>query len=255
MDMLYTSAFWVALAQIMVVNIMLSGDNAVVIALASRSLPPKQQKMAILFGSGAAILLRIVLTFFAVMLMELPYLKLVGGLALLWIAASMLNADNGEGELESHSNLWAAVRTILVADFIMSLDNVIGVAAAAKGNYVLLVIGLALSIPLIIYGSQIILKLMERFPLIILGGAALLGWVAGDMMIADHVLEPYIASHSALAHWLAPALCAVTVVLIGKWLDRRSLATRRAAQAHNASPLAFGSASDANGTDSNRAGS
>lgn len=109
--------------------------------------------MAILFGSGAAILLRIVLTFFAVMLMELPYLKLVGGLALLWIAASMLNADNGEGELESHSNLWAAVRTILVADFIMSLDNVIGVAAAAKGNYVLLVIGLALSIPLIIYGS------------------------------------------------------------------------------------------------------
>ena len=116
--MLSTSAFWVALAQIMVVNIMLSGDNAVVIALASRSLPPKQQKMAILFGSGAAIVLRIILTFFAVMLMELPYLKLVGDLALLWIATSMLNSNNGEGELESHSNLWAAVRTILVADFI-----------------------------------------------------------------------------------------------------------------------------------------
>jgi YjbE family integral membrane protein len=255
MDMLSTSAFWVALAQIMVVNIMLSGDNAVVIALASRSLPPKQQKMAILFGSGAAIVLRIILTFFAVMLMELPYLKLVGGLALLWIATSMLNSSNGEGELESHSNLWAAVRTILVADFIMSLDNVIGVAAAAKGNYVLLVIGLALSIPLIIYGSQIILKLMERFPLIILGGAALLGWVAGDMMIADHVLEPYLASHSALAHWFAPALCAVAVVVVGKWLDSRAHAARQSQTQTEESPVTFGPGSNANGTDSNRAGS
>ncbi|NDE45217.1 MAG: TerC family protein [Betaproteobacteria bacterium] len=255
MDMISTSAFWVALAQIMVVNIMLSGDNAVVIALASRSLPPKQQKMAILFGSGAAILLRIVLTFFAVMLMELPYLKLVGGLALLWIAASMLNADQGEGEFESHASLWAAVRTILVADFIMSLDNVIGVAAAAKGNYVLLIIGLALSIPLIIYGSQIILKLMERFPMIILGGAALLGWVAGDMIIADRVLEPYIASHSTLAHWLAPALCAVAVVVVGKWLDKRALEARRAAQEEAASQLDLVGVSDANRTDSNRAGS
>ncbi|NCZ46107.1 MAG: TerC family protein [Betaproteobacteria bacterium] len=254
MDMISTSAFWVALAQIMVVNIMLSGDNAVVIALASRSLPPKQQKMAIMLGSGAAILLRIVLTVFAVMLMELPYLKLVGGLALLWIAASMLNADQGEGEFESHASLWAAVRTILVADFIMSLDNVIGVAAAAKGNYVLLIIGLVLSIPLIIFGSQIILKLMERFPTIILGGAALLGWVAGDMIIADRVLEPYIASHSTLAHWLAPALCAVAVVVVGKWFDKRALEARRAAQ-ESASHSDFGGVSDANRTDSNRPGS
>jgi predicted tellurium resistance membrane protein TerC len=189
------------------------------------------------------------------MLMELPYLKLVGGLALLWIATSMLNSNNGEGELESHSNLWAAVRTILVADFIMSLDNVIGVAAAAKGNYVLLVIGLALSIPLIIYGSQIILKLMERFPLIILGGAALLGWVAGDMMIADHVLEPYLASHSALAHWFAPALCAVAVVVVGKWLDSRAHAARQSQTQTEESPVTFGPGSNANGTDSNRAGS
>ncbi|NCW17810.1 MAG: TerC family protein [Betaproteobacteria bacterium] len=255
MDMISTSAFWVALAQIMVVNIMLSGDNAVVIALASRSLPPKQQKMAIMLGSGAAILLRIVLTVFAVMLMELPYLKLVGGLALLWIAASMLNADQGEGEFESHASLWAAVRTILVADFIMSLDNVIGVAAAAKGNYVLLIIGLVLSIPLIIFGSQIILKLMERFPTIILGGAALLGWVAGDMIIADRVLEPYIASHSTLAHWLAPALCAVAVVVVGKWLDKRALEARRAAQEEAASQLDLVGVSDANRTDSNRPGS
>lgn len=137
----------------------------------------------------------------------------------------------------------------------MSLDNVIGVAAAAKGNYVLLVVGLALRIPLIIYGSQIILKLMERFPLIILGGAALLGWVAGDMMIADHVLEPYLVSHSALAHWLAPALCAVAVVVVGKWLDRRSHAARQSHTQTEESTVTFGPASDANGTDSNRAGS
>lgn len=226
MEMLTTSGFWVSLAQIMVVNIMLSGDNAVVIALASRGLPPQQQRMAILVGSGAAIVMRIVLTFFAVLLMELPYLKLLGGIALLWIAASMLSTDTGEGELASHTDVWAAVRTILVADFVMSLDNVIGVAAAAKGNYVLLITGLALSIPLIIYGSQIILKLMERFPVIILAGAGLLGWVAGEMMISDRVLEPYVEAYLETTHWIAPAFFAVAVVIAGKWLDRRASANR-----------------------------
>jgi len=226
MEMLATSGFWVSLAQIMVVNIMLSGDNAVVIALASRGLPPQQQRMAIFLGSGAAIVMRIVLTFFAVLLMELPYLKLIGGIALLWIAASMLSSDAGEGELTSHTNVWAAVRTILVADFVMSLDNVIGVAAAAKGNYVLLIMGLALSIPLIIYGSQIILKLMERFPIIILAGAGLLGWVAGEMMISDRVLAPYLEAYLQAAHWIAPAFFAIAVVIVGKWLDRRATANR-----------------------------
>ena len=165
LEMFSTSAFWVALAQIIIVNIMLSGDNAVVIALASRSLPPHQQRKAIIFGSVGAIVLRVILTFFAVLLLKLPFLKLAGGAALLWIGAGLLATDDDEGDLEAHSNLAAAIRTIIVADFIMSLDNVLGVAAAAKGNTVLLVLGLAISIPLIIYGSKLILGLMGKRPI------------------------------------------------------------------------------------------
>lgn len=154
MEMLSTSFFWITLGEIMMINILLSGDNAVVIALASRSLPPVQQKKAILFGSFGAIILRIVLTFFAVALLTLPFLKLFGGILLLWIGYKMLVPEEVEDELEGHSNLMSAIRTIIVADFVMSLDNVLGVAAAAKGNTVLLVVGLAISIPLIIYGAR-----------------------------------------------------------------------------------------------------
>ncbi|MGE0799735.1 MAG: TerC family protein [Lautropia sp.] len=224
MAMLATPAFWVALLQIIMINIMLSGDNAVVIALASRSLPAQQQKKAIIFGSVGAIVLRVVLTFFAVLLLELPYLKLVGGVALLWIAVSMLNESDEEGNLDAHSHLWAAIRVIIIADFIMSLDNVIGVAAAAKGNIVLLVLGLAISIPLIIWGSQIILKLMERFPIIIVGGAALLGWVAGEMLVSDQAVSGWIEANAHALHTVVPALCAVLVVIVGKWLAGRSAA-------------------------------
>ena len=221
-DMLQTSAFWVALGQIIVVNIMLSGDNAVVIALASRSLPPRQQKMAILFGSIGAIVLRVILTFFAVMLLKLPFLKLAGGLALLWIGAGLLATDDGEGDVKSHGNLGAAIRTIIVADFIMSLDNVLGVAAAAKGNTVLLVAGLAISIPLIIFGSQIILKLMGRYPVIITLGAALLGWVAGEMLVDDTSVSGWVEGHARYLHVLVPILCTVLVVVAGKWMDARN---------------------------------
>ena len=220
--MLFTPAFWVALLQIIVINIMLSGDNAVVIALASRSLPARQQKRAIIFGSVGAIVLRVILTFFAVLLLELPYLKLAGGLALLWIAVSMLDESDEEEHLDAHSHLWAAIRVIIVADFIMSLDNVIGVAAAAKGNIVLLILGLGISIPLIIWGSQIILKLMERFPIIIVGGAALLGWVAGEMLVSDHAVSGWIDQHAHALHTVVPALCAVLVVAVGKWMASRS---------------------------------
>jgi YjbE family integral membrane protein len=150
-----------------------------------------------------------VLTFFAVILLELPYLKLVGGFALLWIAISMLSEDDDEGNLDAHSHLWAAIRVIIVADFIMSLDNVIGVAAAAKGNIVLLVLGLGISIPLIIWGSQIILKLMERFPLIIVGGAALLGWVAGEMLVSDLAVADWINANAHALHTVVPVVCAV----------------------------------------------
>ena len=224
MAMFATPAFWLALMQIIMINIMLSGDNAVVIALASRSLPPPQQKKAVIFGSVGAIVLRVILTFFAVLLLELPYLKLLGGVALLWIAASMLNNDDEGEDLDAHSHLWSAIRVIIVADFIMSLDNVIGVAAAAKGNIVLLVLGLGISIPLIIWGSQIVLKLMHRFPVIIVAGAALLGWVAGEMLVSDEAVSAWIETNAHLLDTVIPAACAVLVVAVGKWMAGRSAA-------------------------------
>jgi YjbE family integral membrane protein len=223
MSLLSTPEFWVALAQIIMINIVLSGDNAVVIALACRALPPAQQKKAILFGSVGAILLRIVLTFFAVMLLGLPYLKLIGAGLLLWIGVGLLKGDDGEGELEGHSNLAAAIKTIIVADLVMSLDNVIGVAAAAKGSLPLLIIGLVISIPLIIYGSTLILKLMGRFPVIITIGAGLLGWVAGEMAVSDPSISSWAADRHTL-HMLAPAVGAVLVVITGKWLMMRAQA-------------------------------
>ena len=219
--MLTSPDFWLALSQIILINIVLSGDNAVVIALASRSLPPVQQKKAILAGSVGAIVLRIVLTFFAVYLLSLPYLKLGGAALLLWIGVSLLKGEGGEEELEGHSNLAAAIKTIIVADLVMSLDNVIGVAAAAKGNVVLLVIGLGVSIPLIIYGSTLILKVMTRFPIIITIGAALLGWVAGEMAFSDPSIHIWAESHHNL-HFVPPVLCAILVVAVGKWLQSRN---------------------------------
>ncbi len=224
MDMLTSSMFWVMLAQIIMINIVLSGDNAVVIALASRSLPPKQQKQAILFGSFGAIGLRVVLTFFAVYLLSLPYLKLVGAVLLLWIAVKMLLPGEGEEEMQAHSGFWAAIRTIIVADFVMSLDNVIGVAAAAKGNLVLLILGLGISIPLIIYGSTLILKLMTRFPIIVTLGAGLLGWVAGEMAVSDPVLTAWAHQRGNPADTLTPVVGAAFVVLTGRWLAARAAA-------------------------------
>ena len=212
--------FWIALSQIMLINIVLSGDNAVVIAMASRSLSPKHQKKAILFGSVGAIVLRIVLTFFAVYLLSMPYLKLVGAALLLWIGVGLLKGDDGEENLEGSSNLITAIKTIIVADIVMSLDNVVGVAAAAKGDVLLLVIGLAVSIPLIIFGSAIILKLMTRFPIIITLGAGLLGWVAGDMALTDPVVTDFVSQRHAL-HNVVPALGAIGVVIVGKWLTSR----------------------------------
>ena len=220
MAILATPEFWLALAQIILINIVLSGDNAVVIALACRSLPHEQQKKAILFGSVGAIVLRVLLTFFAVYLLTLPYLKLLGAALLLWIGIGLLKGEDDEEELEGHSGLMAAIKTIIIADLVMSLDNVIGVAAAAKGNILLLVLGLVISIPLIIFGSTLILKLMNRFPIIITLGAALLGWVAGEMALSDPSIKTYVENNHLL-HTLAPAAGAVIVVLVGKWLARR----------------------------------
>lgn len=222
MSFLLTPEFWIALSQIILINIVLSGDNAVVIAMASRSLPPAQQKKAILFGSVGAIVLRVVLTFFAVYLLTLPYLKLVGAALLLWIGIGLMKSEDDEENLAGHSSLAAAIKTIVVADLVMSLDNVIGVAAAAKGNVALLVFGLVISIPLIIFGSTLILKLMGRFPVIITLGAGLLGWVAGEMAMTDPAIAGWAANQHAL-HNAVPALGAVFVVAVGKWLTSRQL--------------------------------
>jgi YjbE family integral membrane protein len=234
MELLGTSFFWVTLGQIMMINIMLSGDNAVVIAMASRALPERQQKQAILFGSFGAILLRVVLTFFAVLLLALPALKLAGGALLLYIGVKMLIPDDAETQLDAHGKLWGAIKTIIVADFVMSLDNVLGVAAAAKGNVVLLVLGLAISIPLIVYGSSFLLKLMNRYPIIITIGGGILGWVAGEMAITDPLVSPWVEVN---AHWLhdgAPALGAFSVVAVGKFIVLRNAVAESAAQAEAA---------------------
>jgi len=222
-------AFWIALGQIIGVNIVLSGDNAVVIALAARSLPLQQQKQAILWGSGAAVVMRIILTIVAVELLTLPFLKLVGGVLLLWIAVQLLMPEEeSEGGGKPVVGLWAAMKTILIADLVMSLDNVIAVAAAAKGSFTLLILGLGISIPLVIFGSTLLLKVMERFPIIITIGAALLGWVAGEMFVTDPLVKEWVDANAAILHWAVPAAGAALVVMAGTLLARTALAARLA---------------------------
>lgn len=221
---LTSAAFWAALGSIILANILLSGDNAVVIALAARSLPPHQQKQAILFGSGAAIVMRIGLTILAAEMLRWPYLKIIGGLLLVYIGVTLMLEDEGEGDGKddgSNAGMLAAVRTILIADLVMSLDNVLAVAAAAKGNTALLVIGLAISIPLIIFGSTLLLKIMERFPIIITIGAALLGFLAGEMLLTDPAVTERFGEQSHTVVNIAGAIGAALVVGLGIALQRR----------------------------------
>jgi YjbE family integral membrane protein len=225
MDLL-NAAFFIALLKIIWVNILLSGDNAVVIALASRNLPAEQQKRAILFGSGAAIVLRVVLTLFAVQLLQLPWLKLVGAVLLLWIGIQLLADGDDDADVHASSSVWVAIRTILIADLVMSLDNVIAVAAAANSapegaRIALLIIGLGLSIPLIIFGSTLLLKVMERYPVIITLGAALLGFVAGEMATTDAAVHGWFEAHMHGLDYAVSISCAVLVVVIGMALARR----------------------------------
>ena len=218
MDFVAGPDFWIGLLKIIWINIVLSGDNAVVIALAARSLRPEEQRKAIAWGSGFAVVLRIALTVVAVQLMALPFLQILGGVLLLWIGVQLLNEEEeSEEDAKTHHNLYAAIRTILIADLVMSLDNVIGVAAAAKGNLLLLTIGLGLSIPLVIFGSSLMIGLMTRFPVIIKFGAALIGWVAGETLISD-VLVAHLISHLTWLHWLVPAVCALLVLFSGRLL-------------------------------------
>jgi len=217
------TAFWVALMQIIGVNIVLSGDNAVVIALAARSLPQKQQKAAIIWGSDGAVIMRIILTVVAVEMLKWPYLKLIGAVLLLWIAVKLLvPEDEGEGDINTSDNLMAAIKTILIADLVMSLDNVIGVAAAAKDSLLLLILGLGISIPLVVFGSTILLKLMDRFPIIITIGAGLLGWVSGEMAATDPIIKDWVNANMHWLHWVAPAIGAIFVIAMGKWFAART---------------------------------
>jgi YjbE family integral membrane protein len=210
-----------------------------VIALAARSLPARQQKLAVFWGSAAAIIMRVVLTVFAVALLQLPWLKLIGGLLLLWIGVKLLVPEEDEENIESSDNLLQAVKTILIADLVMSLDNVIAVAAAAEQGpegtkLALLIIGLALSIPIVIFGSTLMLKVMERFPIIITLGAALLGWIAGDIMVTDPAIAGWVKANVAWLHeWkVAHVAGAGLVVALGMWIARR----HEVAQAAGADP-------------------
>ncbi len=224
MEQLLTSHFWLGLGTIIWVNIILSGDNAVVIALAARSLPGRQQKLAILWGAAAAVVLRIILTIVAVKLLEFPYLKLAGGAALLWIAVQLLiPEEGGDEEVESSSHLLGAIKTILIADLVMSTDNVIAVAAVAKDSILLLVLGLVISIPLVIFGATLLMKLMERYPIIITLGAAVLGWTAGEMAVTDPAIAQWVKAHMEWMEslYVAPIIGAVLVVVVGKWIAAR----------------------------------
>lgn len=192
MDFLTSPEFWVALGQIIIIDILLGGDNAVVIALACRKLPPAQRTKGIIWGTAGAIILRVVLIAFAMTLLNLPFLKFVGAILLVWIGVKLLAPDeDGHGEVAGSDKLLAAIKTIIVADLVMSVDNVIAIAGAAQNagdhSFLLVVLGLLISIPIIVWGSQLVIKLMERFPIIITAGGMLLGWIAGGMLVTDPV--------------------------------------------------------------------
>ena len=204
--------FWIAAVQIIWINILLSGDNAVVIALACRNLPQRQKWFGIFWGVVGAVVLRIILTFFAVKLLLLPYLQLVGAVLLIWIGIKLIAEDEGDGpEVEASDRLIAAVKTVIVADLVMSLDNVIGVAAAAKGSLTLLIFGLVVSIPLVVLGSQLIMKIIERFPWLVVAGGGLLGYIAGEIATEDTAVKPWIAANAPVLHYVAPAAGIIVV--------------------------------------------
>lgn len=220
------AAFLFALLKIVWADILLSGDNAVVIALATRKLPPQRQRQAIIGGAAAAILMRVALALFAIELLELPWLKLVGAALLVWIGVKLMNQADEDAEVGEADGLWAAVRTILLADLAMSLDNVVAIAAAASAaaapmRPVLLLIGLGLSIPLIIFGSTLLLKLMQRFPAIITLGAALLGFVAGEMAVTDKAMQGWFDANLHDLAYTVGIAGAILVVGLGLMRSRR----------------------------------
>jgi YjbE family integral membrane protein len=218
-----TPAFWSGLLQIIVVNIILSGDNALVIALACRNLQKKHQKPAILIGSAGAIVLRIIFVLIIDQLLQISYLKLVGGLLLLWIGIKLVQGEDEGGDgVKAAGSLWAAVRTIIIADAVMSLDNAIAIAAAAHGDTVLIVLGLVISIPLIIFGATLIMLLLNRFPIIVIAGGALIGWIAGEVLATDPAYADKLATMIPNAKMVFEVGAAVITVAIGYFLQYRA---------------------------------
>lgn len=226
-----TAQFWLAVGQIIMIDILLGGDNAVVIALACRKLPPRQRMQGILWGTAGAIALRVVLIFFALALLQIPFLKIVGAVLLLWIGIKLLLPEHEEehGNVQASDKLWGAVKTVIVADFVMSLDNVIAIAGAAQGAHAahqmaLVIFGLLVSIPIIVWGSQMVIKLMDRFPVIITLGGMLLGWIAGHMAVTDPLLQPWADAQGPWLVYAASAIGALLVLVAGKWLAGRQRA-------------------------------
>jgi len=219
---------WTALFKIAVINVVLSGDNAVVIALACRSLPPRQQRNAFIVGTGGIVVLMTVLTYFPALLMTLPYIQMIGSVLLLWIGVKLLMPESGDGDIDGSSNFWEAVKTIIIADIVMSLDNVLGMAGAAKGHLGMLIVGLVITMPLILFGSAMLTKLMERFPILVTIGAGLLGYVAGDMAVGDPAIKEFIETHVPALDIVAPVAGAVAVVAAGKMFARRASARAHA---------------------------
>ena len=217
-----SEALLISILQIIAIDLVLGGDNAIIIALACRNLPANQKRLGILWGTAGAIFLRCIMVFFVTSLLTFPGLKLVGGLLLLWIGVKLLIEDDhiDEGKINQSSNLWGAVRTIVIADFVMSLDNSIAIAAAAKGNMALVVFGLLLSVPIIIAGSAIILRIINKYPIVITLGGALLGWLSGDMIGTDPLIAPYL-SELPHSHLISAGVGAALVVGMGQFLGNR----------------------------------
>lgn len=223
-----TPAFWSGLTQIILVNIVLSGDNALVIALACRNLEKRHQRPAIIIGSAGAIILRIIFVLIVDQLLKISFLKLAGGLLLLWIGVKLVQGEEEHGDgVKGAGSVWGAIRTIIIADAVMSLDNAIAIAAAAKGDVVLIVLGLLISIPLIIFGATLIMALLNRFPIIVIAGGALLGWIAGEVLATDPAYANNLAAMIPNHKTVFEIGGAILVVAIGYFLQYRAKQRRR----------------------------
>ncbi len=235
MEEFLTAHFWVAVGQIILIDILLGGDNAVVIALACRQLPESQRLKGILWGTAGAILLRVALIAFAISLLKVPFLKIAGAALLIWIGVKLITPhdEDAHGNIQASDKLWSAVKTVIVADLVMSIDNVIAIAGAAQNageqhQMALVIFGLVVSIPIIVWGSQIVLKLMDRFPVIILLGGMLLGWIAGGMFQTDPMLKDLIPQEKSW-HYALGAAGALLVLAIGQALKARRARGKKAA--------------------------